>query len=73
MLKTILSQTLTSKYYTIRGKTIEAISVIGSAVGKEKFLPDARDMLNMLQQAPQTGTLPAEYKELLILVRFIHI
>lgn len=40
----------------LRGKTIECVSLIGMAVGKEKFCADASDVMQMLL-ATQTGDL----------------
>ena len=38
-------------YRLLRGKTIECISLIGLAVGKEVFLSDAEQIMNMLLKA----------------------
>lgn len=37
----------------LRGKTIECVSLIGLAVGKEKFLPDAHDIMQQLVKTQQ--------------------
>jgi len=71
VLKTILNATLTSNYHIIRGKVVEAISVIGYSVGRETFLPDAKDLLNMLQHAHNGQQLSGDYKELVMQVRKI--
>ncbi|CAH3175486.1 unnamed protein product [Porites lobata] len=47
-LKYIMQNALSSDYRMLRGKTIECISLIGLAVGKEKFLPDASEVMQLL-------------------------
>lgn len=47
-LKYIMQNALSSDYRMLRGKTIECISLIGLAVGKEKFLPDANEVMQLL-------------------------
>lgn len=49
----------TDKLRLLRGKSIECISLMGLAVGKEKFLADATDVMNMLVQT-QTQTQPGD-------------
>lgn len=51
LLKQILSNTTNSKEYRVlRGKTIECISFIGVAVGKEKFHEDAKSVMQLMLQ-----------------------
>ena len=53
-LKLIIEQALDEKLKTLRGKAIEAVSLIGLAVGREKFCADATDVMNLLLRQ-QTG------------------
>lgn len=43
--KDILHATEEEQYYELRSKTMDTFSIIGAAVGKEKFLNDARDFM----------------------------
>ncbi len=47
-LKYIIQNATTVELRLLRGKTIECISLIGLAVGAEKFLPDASEVMEML-------------------------
>lgn len=47
-LKFILEHAATPELRLLRGKTIESISLIGLAVGSEKFLTDANDVMQLL-------------------------
>ncbi|KAK6112808.1 HEAT repeats family protein [Brugia pahangi] len=47
-LKYILQNSNVDELNTLRGKTIECISLIGLAVGKEKFAKDANEIMQML-------------------------
>ena len=47
-LKYIIQNATTTELRLLRGKTIECISLIGLAVGKEKFLPDAGEVMELL-------------------------
>jgi len=49
-LKMIMQQAKAQEFRMLRGKTIECISLIGLAVGSEKFMPDAQDIMNHLLQ-----------------------
>lgn len=53
-LKYIIEHALDEKLKTLRGKAIEAVSLIGLAVGKEKFCSDATDVMDLLLRQ-QTG------------------
>jgi len=44
----MLTKANTKEYRLLRGKTIECISLIGLAVGKEKFMNDAKNVMNIL-------------------------
>lgn len=48
-LKHILEKTHGAEYRMLRGKTFECISIIGVSVGKEKFKPDADEIMNQLR------------------------
>ncbi|XP_064638859.1 importin-5-like [Lineus longissimus] len=47
-LKYIVQNATSEDYKLLRGKTIECISLIGLAVGKEKFMPDASEVMQLL-------------------------
>jgi len=47
-LKYIIQNANTTELRLLRGKTIECISLIGLAVGGEKFMPDASEVMEML-------------------------
>jgi hypothetical protein len=50
-LKYILENAITKEVLVLRGKTIECVSLIGLAVGKERFLPDATQVMEVLLKA----------------------
>jgi hypothetical protein len=50
-LKLIMLNAVQKELRMLRGKTIECISLIGLAVGKEKFMQDAADVMDMLLKA----------------------
>jgi len=47
-LKYIFQNAIAKDYRLLRGKAIECISLIGLAVGAEKFIADARDVMELL-------------------------
>ncbi|XP_065645184.1 importin-5 isoform X3 [Hydra vulgaris] len=47
-LKYIFQNAIDKDYRLLRGKSIECISLIGLAVGAEKFLPDASEVMQLL-------------------------
>ena len=47
-LKYILQNATQSEFRLMRGKTIECMSLIGLAVGKDRFLPDAQEIMTVL-------------------------
>lgn len=53
-LKYMIQNATTPELRLLRGKTIECISLIGLAVGSEKFAPDAAEVMEMLIKS-QTG------------------
>ncbi|RDD39148.1 Importin-5 [Trichoplax sp. H2] len=53
-LKFIIQSATTPEYRLLRGKTIECVSFIGLAVGTDKFLYDANDVMQLLLKT-QTG------------------
>ncbi|CAG2120762.1 unnamed protein product, partial [Medioppia subpectinata] len=55
-LKFIIQNATTKELRLLRGKCIECISLIGLAVGSERFCSDANDIMNLLLQN-QTGEL----------------
>ena len=50
-LKYILQNATAPQLRLLRGKTIECVSLIGLAVGKEKFAPDCGEVMQVLLQA----------------------
>lgn len=57
-LKYIIQNGNTDDLKLLRGKTIECVSLIGLAVGPEKFVPDASDIMDMLLKTHTEGDLP---------------
>ena len=49
-LKSILINANNKEYRKLRGKAMECISLIGGAVGKEKFFNDAKEVMNIMMQ-----------------------
>jgi len=59
LLKTILTTALHKDLRMLRGKAMECISLIGIAVGKEKFMEDAKQVMEILVTI-QNGPLEAD-------------
>lgn len=60
-LKYILEHIDGAELKLLRGKTIECVSLIGLAVGKEKFLPDANHIMQLLLKTQtEMGSIEAE-------------
>lgn len=57
-LKYMIQNANTEELKMLRGKTIECVSLIGLAVGSEKFMADASDVMNMLLKTHTEGNLP---------------
>lgn len=57
-LKDVLAKAEGKEYRMMRGKAMECISLIGLAVGKEKFAPDAVQVMEVLMAAQQTEMEP---------------
>ncbi|VDP04123.1 unnamed protein product [Heligmosomoides polygyrus] len=55
-LKFILVNSTSDDHKVLRGKTLESLSLIGVAVGKEKFREDAIAIMNLLQESMPTLT-----------------
>jgi len=53
-LKTILSHASTKEYRTLRGKAMECITLIGVAVGKDKFYNDAKEIMELMLRTQST-------------------
>jgi len=49
-LKEILKSALSAEFHILRSKAIECISIIGVAVGKEKFMADCQDVIKFLHE-----------------------
>ncbi|KAL3318569.1 Importin-5 [Cichlidogyrus casuarinus] len=56
VLKYIMEQAVHPDYRMLRGKTIECISLIGLAVGKERFMQDAGPIIELLFKAQQQSS-----------------
>ncbi len=54
-LKYIIQNATTTELRLLRGKTIECISLIGLAVGKDKFMADAGEVMELLLKTQQKG------------------
>ena len=50
LLKNIIMQANDRQFRLLRGKAMECVSLIGLAVGKEKFLPDAHFIMNLMRR-----------------------
>jgi len=62
LLKQFVMTATDPKQNRLRGKAFECMSLLGLAVGKEKFLPDAREALSaMLQMPAEADDLQKEY------------
>ncbi|XP_023934112.1 importin-5 [Bicyclus anynana] len=60
-LKYIIANATTDDFKMLRGKTIECVSLIGLAVGEEKFMSDASDVMDLLLKTHTEGEqLPAD-------------
>lgn len=57
-LKYIIQNGNTDELKMLRGKTIECVSLIGLAVGAEKFMSDASEVMDMLLKTHTEGDLP---------------
>ncbi|XP_018786475.1 PREDICTED: importin-5 isoform X1 [Bactrocera latifrons] len=57
-LKFIIQNAKSEDLRMLRGKTIECVSLIGLAVGREKFITDAGDVMDMLLKTHTEGDLP---------------
>lgn len=57
-LKYIIQNGNTDELKLLRGKTIECVSLIGLAVGSEKFMSDASEVMDMLLKTHTEGDLP---------------
>jgi hypothetical protein len=62
LLKEIVTKASGEKETRLRGKAFECMSLLGVAVGKEKFLPDAKDAIeSMLKMSAQADETQREY------------
>jgi len=59
-LKFMISNANTTELRLLRGKTIECVSLIGLAVGAEKFSPDASEVMDLLLSSQVKGEEMAE-------------
>ncbi|XP_031831169.1 karyopherin beta 3 isoform X1 [Nomia melanderi] len=57
-LKYIIQNANLQEHKMLRGKTIECVSLIGLAVGPEKFIADASEVMDMLLKTHSEGDLP---------------
>ncbi|XP_033332142.1 karyopherin beta 3 [Megalopta genalis] len=57
-LKYIIQNANQPEHKMLRGKTIECVSLIGLAVGPEKFIADASEVMDMLLKTHSEGDLP---------------
>lgn len=57
-LKYLIANANTDDLKMLRGKTIECVSLIGLAVGAEKFMSDASEIMDMLLKTHTEGNLP---------------
>ncbi|XP_065207829.1 importin-5 [Planococcus citri] len=59
-LKYIIDNAVTAELRQLRGKTLECVSLIGLAVGHDKFAKDARDVMDTLLKNHENGDIIAE-------------
>ncbi|ALC46856.1 Karybeta3 [Drosophila busckii] len=57
-LKFIIQNAKSEELRMLRGKTIECVSLIGLAVGRDKFIGDAGEVMDMLLKTHTEGDLP---------------
>ncbi|XP_066591327.1 importin-5 [Prorops nasuta] len=57
-LKYIIQNANQQEHKLLRGKTIECVSLIGLAVGPDKFITDASEVMDMLLKTHSEGDLP---------------
>lgn len=57
-LKYIITNATSEELRMLRGKTIECVSLIGLAVGQEKFMADANAVMTLLLETQTVGDLP---------------
>eukprot|EP00928_Gymnodinium_smaydae_P031863 TRINITY_DN2324_c0_g1_i8.p1 TRINITY_DN2324_c0_g1~~TRINITY_DN2324_c0_g1_i8.p1 ORF type:complete len:1110 (-),score=359.38 TRINITY_DN2324_c0_g1_i8:251-3580(-) len=55
LLKQFVMTATGEKQGRLRGKAFECMSLLGTSVGKEKFLPDAREAIAEMMKAPMEG------------------
>ncbi|XP_014214927.1 importin-5 [Copidosoma floridanum] len=65
-LKFIIENATKTEHKLLRGKAIECVSLIGLAVGRDKFLADAKDVMAMLLKTQ--GDLPEDDPQLSYLI-----
>ena len=71
-LKYVLQNATDEKYRLLRGKVIECISLIGLAVGKEKFMQDCNDVMQLLLKTQtDQGELADDDPQVLFLIFII--
>lgn len=58
LLREILEKASDRSYHMMRAKTLECISLVGMAVGKEKFGPDAAGIMQIMQNVQTAGLDP---------------
>lgn len=56
--KSVLMTATTKEFRYLRGKAMEAISLIAAAVGKKVFLPDAKEVLDTMLQVQTANLAP---------------
>ena len=71
-LKYIIQNATTTELRLLRGKTIECISLIGLAVGPEKFTADASEVMDMLLKT-QTGDTEMSDDDPQVLLAYIYL
>lgn len=59
-LKYIIESATSQELRLLRGKTIECVSLIGLAVGREKFMVDASGVMDMLLKSQTDGNMMAD-------------
>ncbi|KAK0159718.1 hypothetical protein PV327_010803 [Microctonus hyperodae] len=67
-LKYIIQNANQQEHKMLRGKTIECVSLIGLAVGQDKFINDASEVMDMLLTTHSEGDLPDDDPQISYLI-----
>jgi len=60
LLRTMFAQAVDPKMHRLRAKALECISLIGAAVGKDRFRQDASEVMQLIHQLHQSQLSPSD-------------